>query len=394
MIETAVGLLNRPGSYPKFGEAECGGMAEEFFTERADQSEVKARIVTNYFDAWARIIAPRSGWNDGRVAYIDLFAGPGRYEDGSASTPLMVLTKAIGNAKLRAGLVSIFNDQDENHTRTLEKEIHSLPGIEMLKHKPQVYTGEINRSAADYFESTKLIATFSFIDPFGYKGLSWTLVRGVIKDWGSDCVFFFNFSRINAGVFNPVVFKHMEALFGRDNFEHLREAVTKLHVNREQAIIDHLTKAMKDVGAKYVLAFRFRDSAGRRTTHHLIFVTKHPTGYEIMKEIMAVESSYFDQGVPSFEYSPALANMSKLFENALDELEDRLVKEFEGQTLSMIDLYHQDNLNKPYTKKNYKVALHNLEHANRITADPAKREKGTFADGVLVTFPRPARPRT
>jgi hypothetical protein len=31
------------------------------------------------------------------MAYIDLYAGPGRYDDGSASTPLMILKLAIEN---------------------------------------------------------------------------------------------------------------------------------------------------------------------------------------------------------------------------------------------------------------------------------------------------------
>jgi len=30
--------------------------AKRFFEERSDQSEVKARIVTKYFFAWARVI--------------------------------------------------------------------------------------------------------------------------------------------------------------------------------------------------------------------------------------------------------------------------------------------------------------------------------------------------
>ena len=165
-------------------------MPDDFFTERADQSEVKARIVTKYFVTWARIIAPRSIHNDGRVAYIDLYAGPGRYADGSASTPLMVLTEALKHDTLRNRLIAIFNDLDENHTATLAQEIGALPGIEKLKHKPEVSTGEVDRTSAEYFEGIKLIPAFSFIDPFGYKGLSWALVRSVIKDWGSDCVFF------------------------------------------------------------------------------------------------------------------------------------------------------------------------------------------------------------
>src|SRR5215211_2011255 len=159
--------------------------AGDFFSERADQSEVKALIVSQYFNVWSKIIAPNTMLSDGKLAYIDLFAGPGRYEDGSASTPLMVLTNAIANPKVAGGLVSIFNDMDGNHTKTLRAEIDALPGKSGLKHDPQIYEGEVDRSIADYFEKTKLIPTFSFIDPFGYKGLSWALVRSVIKDWGS-----------------------------------------------------------------------------------------------------------------------------------------------------------------------------------------------------------------
>jgi three-Cys-motif partner protein len=326
--------------------------------------------------------------NEGRVAYIDLYAGPGRYEDGSASTPLMVLTEAIKKPRLRDGLVAVFNDRDENHTATLEKEIASVKGIETLKYKPEISTGEVDRASAEYFERTRLIPTFSFIDPFGYKGLSWALVRGVIKDWGSDCVFFFNYARINAGVNNPAVFEHMEALFGEDNFQKMREKLPPTSASkREKIILEHLTEAMMEAGAKHVLPFRFRNSTGTRTTHYLIFVSKHPLGYEIMKGIMASESSQFDQGVPSFEHSPADAGSQTLFPRALDDLEDALTAEFAGKTISMGNIYHEHNIGKPYIERNYKDALLNLERAGRITANPAKRRANTFANKVLAIFP-------
>ena len=144
---------------------------EDFFTERADQSEVKARIVSKYFIAWARIIASKTMRSDGKVAYIDLFAGPGRYQDGSASTPLMVLSEALKVPTLCDGLVSIFNDDDEDHTQTLENEIAQLPGIANFKNKPHVYTGQINRTAAEYFQSTKIDSCFFFYRPVWVQGI-------------------------------------------------------------------------------------------------------------------------------------------------------------------------------------------------------------------------------
>jgi Protein of unknown function (DUF5131) len=143
-------------------------MADDFFKERADQSEVKARIVMKYFITWAGIIGRRS--RSDKIAYIDLYAGPGRYEDGSASTPLMVLTEVLNKPELQDVVVAVFNDKDENHTSTLEKEIAALPGINNLKHKPQVESTEVDQALADYFKTARLIPTFSFIDPFGYKG--------------------------------------------------------------------------------------------------------------------------------------------------------------------------------------------------------------------------------
>jgi len=49
----------------------------------------------------------------------------------------------------------------------------------------------------------------------------------------------------------------MEALFGRDNLEHLRAALNASQANREGAIMEHLKSAMIDAGAKYVLSFAF-----------------------------------------------------------------------------------------------------------------------------------------
>jgi three-Cys-motif partner protein len=93
--------------------------AQKFFDERTDESEVKARIVEKYFNAWANIVlgtAQRFG--DGRIGYIDLYAGPGRYKDGSASTPLLILEKVIQQPKLHDAFFCYFNDGDSDHSAT------------------------------------------------------------------------------------------------------------------------------------------------------------------------------------------------------------------------------------------------------------------------------------
>ena len=97
-----------------------------------------------------------------------------------------------------------------------------------------------------------------------------------------------------------------------------------------------------------LLPFTFKNAEGTRTTHHLIFVSKDPKGYKIMKEIMAKESSELLQGVPSFEYSPASSIFPLLFEltTPLADLEGMLLKEFSRDTLTMQEIYDRHNVGR------------------------------------------------
>lgn len=367
----------------------------KFFEERQDQSEVKARIVTKYFVAWSRVIMPSVERYDGKMAYIDLYAGPGRYKDGSASTPMMILETAIADARLSKRLVTYFNDVDDSNTATLQTEIDKLPGIETLTHKPYISCGAVNEDAERYFNETRLVPSFTFIDPWGYKGLSLRIVNGVIKDWGCDCVFFFNYNRINSGLSNDMVAQHMQALFGPERAKQLRQRLEGLNPSkRESMVLEEMTAAIKKMGGEYVLPFRFKNPSGR-PTHHLIFVSKNFRGYDIMKQIMSKESSTEDEGVPSFTYSPADATMPLLFslQQPLSELRESLLETFAAQEYSTLQIYEHHSVGRPFLMKNYKEVLMKMEEDGAIAVRSTKtsmRRKGTFADHLLVRFPERA----
>jgi three-Cys-motif partner protein len=370
----------------------------KFFEEQSDQSEVKARIVQKYFFAWAKVIIPVAKKRGGKIQYIDFYSGPGRYKDGSASTPILILEKAIADPDMSQMLCSVFNDEDGNHTQSLAAEFRKISGIERLKYAPKITTGPIGGDTADILSKINLIPTFTFFDPFGYKGLSQGVIHGVLKDWGCDCVFFFNYNRINAAIDNALVEDHMAALFGAERVKNLRNLLKDMRPHqREALILEELAATLKELGGKYVLPFRFRRDQDKRTSHFLVFVSKHQLGYGIMKGIMASESSLADQGVPSFSYFPADKMTPLLFalSRPLDELEGDLLKKFSGESLSMKETFERHNVDTPYIEKNYKAALRNLEAQGKIQCVPSSSErrkiKGevSFADHVVVKFPGP-----
>ncbi|WP_250635683.1 three-Cys-motif partner protein TcmP [Nostoc piscinale] len=198
------------------------------------------------------------------------------------------------------------------------------------------------------------------------------------------------------GVSNAAVDEHINALFGKNRADKLREKLKPLNsLERELTIIEAICEALEEMGGRYVLPFRFKHENGNRTSHHLIFVSKHFKSYEIMKEIMAKESSDQNQGVASFEYIPATYMQPLLFElyHPLDELEEMLLDKFAGQTITMQEIYTQHNVGRRYISKNYKAALNGLEAKGKIQADPPankrRKIKGeiSFADSVRVHFP-------
>jgi three-Cys-motif partner protein len=372
-------------------------MTDGFFDEQTDQSQIKAAIVADYFWAWASVIIGtqrRYPQRQQKIAYIDLFAGPGRYHDGAASTPLMILERAVDDPKIRDRLVTIFNDKDENNTASLEREINAIPDIGALRYKPQISTGEVGENIIKQFTSAKLPPTFLFVDPFGYKGLSLQLVNSVLKDWGCDCVFFFNYNRINMGLGNEAVEEHMDALFGKERADSLRDRFKMRQAEpheREAFIVDEMKKALEEMGGEYVLPFRFRNLDGTRTTHHLFFISKHFRGYEIMREVM-YKHSHKDGSVAKFEYNPADARWPSLFEfvRPLGDLEDMLLADCAGMTTRFPPLFERHSKGKGYVLKNYRDVLCRMEREGKIRMEPPfnERRPGTIGKEVKIIFPQ------
>jgi len=374
---------------------------DAFFTESKEQSKVKAEIVAKYFTTWAKVVIPTAKKKASRISYVDLFAGPGRYDDGTKSTPLLVLERAVADADMCEMLAMFFSDADPNHTQSLQQAIDAIPDISRLKYKPEVYTEEVDENITNVFEQTQIDPTLSFLDPWGYKGLSCRLINSVVKDWGCDSIIFFNYNRINMGLSNDMVASHMDTLFEKERADQLRSFIKDMSPDeREVAILDAISDALKEMGGEYVLPFRFRGGQKNRISHHLIFVSKSRKGYDIMKGIMAKASTSQHQGVPSFEYNPLDYYASPEEQpfllppsGPLDALENNLLLHCAGTEKTFLELFNEHNIGTPYIQANYRKALSNLESREKIAVFPPseKRQKRfgepTFGPNVIVRFP-------
>ena len=378
---------------------------DDFFLTRKEGSEVKTRIVLDYFKGWSRIMAERVRNNQNpRLQYIDLYCGPGCYDDDKAtpSTPIRILEHAVKTPELHDRLLTLFNDKEKSHTEELQKNIARIPEITTLKNEPKIRNGEVDDELLNYFSKKNMVPTFSFIDPFGFKGLTLDLIHALAKSWGSDLVFFFSYNQINRFLGNKSVKRHIDGLFGVQRADKLRAACAGAELKkREELLIEALIEALNDLGFEFVIPYVVDMEDRDRTSHYIIFISKNWLGFKIMKGIMYSMSENRSQGVAHFglvrsvnkNSTPLLA----LLNRPLDDLGEELCELFAGQTISRAELmriYDEDYPRNPFVNRNWIDVLTKLEQEGAISADPPydKRRKikgvATFAEKTSVTFPK------
>lgn len=371
---------------------------QTFFSTQSPRSAVKTDIVTKYFGAWSSVISKHKR----ALAYVDLFAGSGVYEDGVESTPIRILRLGIENEKLRQKLITVFNDVDPGAIASLRAAAQNLPGIENLLHRPRFLNakvGDQNRLA----ESIGIepdVPTLSFIDPFGYLGVTQSLIEESLGGWGSELVLFFNYNQINRAINISSVAPHIDALFTPPIASELRELIncSSAPWQRENAILRGITKSLNPLGSRCLLFFRFKAVDKDRTSHYIVHVSGHKRGYFIMRDIMAGSSS-MRNGIPLFEWSPDSAQQLNLDlgiegDVGIPELKLRLSESMQGLSVKVRECYEKTTFGTPYLRKHFTRAINEMESEGSVIVSKPREErmrKGQITLGSDLTLKFPHR---
>lgn len=363
---------------------------DSFFDSPTVASIKKQRIVSKYFGGWANIILPKTKSKEGKLRYVDLFSGPGRYSDGSPSTPLLILDHVIKTPSLREVTQLFFNDENEAFIRKLENEVRIFPGLELLKHAPVFGNRAINRDVIPRIQKTKVPSLF-FADPWGYKGISVDLIEAAIAYFGCDFLFFFNYNRINMNLGSESMTEPINEFFSEARADALRKTVASLRpAQREEAILKEMKATIRNLGAQ-VGMFTYRSETGTRSTHHLLCVSRHKHGMALFKEISAKESTTFEEDVPSLQHDPSANPYQAGLFSPIEELGKELLTIFAGKVVTLEQIYHEHHIGRQYIHKNYRQALLHLEEAGAVSVDPprADRQRGqSLPRDAKITFPR------
>lgn len=345
----------------------------DFFKEKRNASEIKSEILNEYFKAWAAILLKGQQYRKIKtLLYVDLFSGPGLYDDGKPSTPIKILNSIYQSQgqhiDFDKAVKTFFNDKSEKLANDLKTNIENLPYYDSITHKPVIANEPASQKILEeYLQSSN--PSLTFIDPLGYNYTQNMLLYS-IKNWGSDLFMLFNFNRIRAAIRNKKVKQNMQGIFESyyDEIIEFYKIEEKPH-KREEFIIKTFQKIFEERGY-LILKFKVNFPNKNQTSHYLFFISKVHLAITRAKEIMTKYSDIQEDGVPLFganlQQDPLFfPSLCKYSVRKLSEIILQNRSEFNNKTIE--ELYREHNYNTNYIKQNYKDAIEILLTANKIT---------------------------
>ncbi len=346
----------------------------------------KHDILRRYFEAWLPIMA---SWN-GRVVYIDGFAGPGRYSMGEDGSPVVILKAARDHTyPMKAELVCIFVENDLERCRHLKSVLDELAPTLPNRIKWAVVHGRFDEhltKTLNLIEAQKknLAPAFVFIDPFGFSHTPFKTVSKVLGNSRCEVLVNFMYEEINRFLSVEKHSHDYDELFGTTEWR----AVANLSgaTQRKKAIHDIYLKQLKTT-ALYVHSFEMLNK-GNSTDYFLFFATNSLKGLEKMKEAMWKVD---DTGSFQFSDHYDARGLMSLFsaQPNLAPLREAILKTFKGRQISIENLLDWVIAETEFLPKHLKrPVLAPMEEAGEISiVNPApKRRKGTFSPGTILKF--------
>ncbi|MCY3894835.1 MAG: three-Cys-motif partner protein TcmP [Chloroflexi bacterium] len=244
----------------------------------------KHLVLERYMQAWLPIM---TSWN-GRVLFIDAFAGPGEYSGGEPGSPVIALRTLINHSarsRIRSEVNYLFIENEKSRSKHLEGILVNLKGQIPPSCNYEVITSTFDETLTevlDYIEEqrTRLAPAFVMIDPFGVSGTPMTTIARILENPRSEVYISFMYEWINRFKSQDEFGGHLDNLFGCPDW---RRGLDIAGSEGTRNFYYNLYKSqLKKNGAKYVVHFELYE--GNRHVYTIFFGTQHLDGCDRMKE--------------------------------------------------------------------------------------------------------------
>ncbi len=364
-------------------------MSKKFPTvwEAEPHTLAKITILGDYLTGWFAILG-RSDISRGHdLIYVDGFAGPGEYTNSSKGSPIAALVAArkakaeVGDGWKAGKIHCVFIEPDKARFENLKNRVSVFENDNYIK------IHSINDSFVGGFDTFRRdisgpfrshFPLFVFIDPFGAKGVPFTVVDNILLSGCAEVLINLDADGIVRNQLVGESQKHHELLdsvFGDSSWKQIGEA----SFQRKCLSVLNIYKNKLKEKTKYVFSFEMK-SSDSSLNYYLVFASKHYKGLEKMKESM----KKVDQD-GSYRFVDANIDTIPMFRaDDIESFASKMLREFSGKEAIYRKLSDFTLNETPFL--NPKSILVYLEKDNKITvSSTANRRKYTFPEEKIIS---------
>lgn len=348
-----------------------------------EHSQVKHDLLRKYLVAWARVLRDHFP----SVVYIDGFAGRGQYEDGQPGSPLIALEIAR-EAKIRH-MHAYFIERDPNNAENLRRVLrqhHRTSGSSGFF--PQVCEGTFEEEAPKILANIRRnIPCFVFIDPWGFSGVPFSLVKAIMSRPHTEIFLTFMTRDLSRFLTSTAHHHHIDEIMGTTNWRQIIDQGLKGE-HRQFALAELYRQQLhKEAHVKYTWRYRISMPDQRRTIYYLVFGTNHFRGLDIMKGVMygAGGLSYAYWG-PDESFRKIQTSMFELVEEDIPSFAKKLHERFVGQSLTYFQVKERTYMETTLIDKHYRKAIKWLEKHSLVEVKRVASKRSGVKDDDVIHF--------
>ena len=294
----------------------------------------KHKVLENYMQAWLPIM---TRWN-GRILFIDAFAGPGEYKRGERGSPVIALDALINHnalSRMKSKIDYLFIESSGDRSKHLEGVLAGLKDKLPPNCKYQVINSTFDVTLTSVLnrverQRTRLPPSFVMIDPFGVSGMPISTIGRILENPKSEVYISFMYRDINRFRDHLNFERHLDELFGCPEW---RDGIDMADSEERKEFFYRLYRdQLKKNGAKFVLNFELYE--GEQLVYAIFFATKNVEGCDKMKQAIWKIAPFGD-----FKFKSGLSNQLTLGAAVVDFslLERALLQQFSGMEWQRIE---------------------------------------------------------
>ena len=347
----------------------------------------KHLVLEHYMGAWLPIM---SRWN-GRVLFIDAFAGPGEYSGGEQGSPVIAIRSLIDHrakGQMQSEINYLFIENDSARYEHLAQVLDGLNGQLPSNCSYEIVNSTFDDTLTDVLDNideqkARLAPAFVMIDPFGVSGTPMSVIGRILENPKSEVYISFMYRDINRFRAHPNFEKHLDQLFGCSEW---KQGIDMPEGKGRKDFFYRLYSAqLKDNGAKHVVKFELYE--GNQLVYAIFFGTKNLEGCDKMKQAIWKVAPF-----GNFKFRGSQLGQLTLGDSVVDfsQLEEALQEQFRSKGWqkieTVIDFVKSDATE--FHSGHLKVkTLKPMETDEKIEVQAGTRKtSGTYPDGTILRF--------